>query len=70
MFKKLLTAILARRLTQHASFATMAIGMLCSLLGIPLAPEQISLLITAFSIVSYIATQLWRDAHGISGNAK
>jgi hypothetical protein len=43
--------------------AALALGALSSALGIPLAPEQISLLITAGSVVLYLVSQvraLWR----------
>jgi hypothetical protein len=63
VLKAILRTIWNRQVAKHGSVAALALGALSSALGIPLAPEQISLLITAFSVVTYLLTQiraLWR----------
>lgn len=50
--------LLARQVAQHGSMAAVVLGLVFNLLGIPLAGEQISLLITAFSVVVYVASQV------------
>lgn len=60
---RILRAIWNRQVAKHGSVAALAIGALASALGIPLAPEQVSALIWAGSIVLYIVSQirgLWR----------
>jgi len=63
MFGRIFRAIWSRQVAKHGSVAALAIGALASALGIPLAPEQISLLLTGFSVLMYVASQLrslWR----------
>lgn len=60
-------SLLARQVAQHGSMAAVVVGLVCQLLGIPLAGEQISLLITGFSVVVYLVTQvraLWHPSTG------
>jgi hypothetical protein len=52
-----------RQVAKHGSVLALAIGALASVLGVPLAPEQISAIIYAASIVMYVASQvrgLWK----------
>lgn len=66
---RILRAIWSRQVAKHGSVAALAIGALASALGIPLAPEEISLLISAGSIILYILTQLrglWRPTPTIT----
>ena len=57
MFKKLLEKIVLRRAAQHGSFLALAIGMAANLLGIPLPPESINILVSAISVIVYIISQ-------------
>lgn len=62
MFKTIFNRLIARQVAQHGSVAAVVLGLVCNLLGIPLASEQISLLITAGSVVVYLFSQarsLW-----------
>jgi hypothetical protein len=58
MFKKLIAKVVERRLAQHFSVATLFIGVITQLLGITLAPEQISALISGLSVLIYILHQI------------
>jgi hypothetical protein len=61
MFKNLFNKILSRQLAQHGSFLAMAIGAVASVLGIPLAPTQISAIISAISVLTYVWSQIKAD---------
>ncbi len=58
MLRKLFSVWMARQVAQHGSVAAVVLGLVCNLLGVPLAGEQLSLLITAGSVVVYIYTQV------------
>lgn len=58
MFRKLIASWLNRQVAQHGSMGAVVLGLVCNLLGVPLAGEQISLLITAGSVVLYIVSQV------------
>lgn len=63
MLRVILRALWDRQVAKHGSVAALAIGAIAGVLGIPLAPEQISLLITAGSVLLYIASEvrtLWK----------
>lgn len=56
--KWLLKFVNWRAAQQHTSVAALAIGLVASLAGIPLPPEEINALVTAGSIVLYVWSQL------------
>jgi hypothetical protein len=58
VLRKLFSTWMARQVAQHGSVAAVVLGLVCNLLGVPLAGEQLSLLITAGSVVVYIYTQV------------
>lgn len=58
LLKRILNALVARQIAKHGSVAALAIGAIASVLGIPLAPQEISAIITGLSVLGYVLSQV------------